>query len=60
MCLLLHHMRSRDTGRDACSKGEQVCCVLLKDFEKGYRNNTMKDSQENDFYKCYMKLIVVL
>ena len=25
--------------------------VLPKDFEKGYKNNTKKDSQEHDFYK---------
>ena len=33
-CLLLNHMRSHDTGRDACSKGEQVCCTAKGFWER--------------------------
>ena len=37
-------MRSHDAGRDAHIKGEQVYVILPKGFEKGFKNNTKKDS----------------
>ena len=42
-----HHMIQ--AGMHAVRENRYV--VLPKDFEKGYKNNTKKDSQEHDFYK---------
>ena len=45
------HMRSHDTQAGMHAVRENRYVVLAKDFEKGYKNNTKKDSQEHDFYK---------
>ncbi|XP_065889647.1 26S proteasome regulatory subunit 6B-like [Dysidea avara] len=39
----------QEAGMHAVRENRYV--VLPKDFEKGYKNNTKKDSQEHDFYK---------
>ena len=46
-CITWHHMTQ--AGMHAVRENRYV--VLAKDFEKGYKNNTKKDSQEHDFYK---------
>jgi len=39
----------QEAGMHAVRENRYV--ILPKDFEKGYKNNTKKDSQEHDFYK---------